>query len=80
MTDENTVHTNATLICASKVVAAVSNEQFKNEKLYQATMSMARSMLERGLITVAEYEQIDTIMREKYKPTLGTLFSDIRLT
>ena len=58
----------------------MSNEQFKNEKLYQATMSMVRSMLEKRLITTTEYEQINTIMREKYKPTLGTIFSDIRLT
>ena len=58
----------------------MSNEQFENEKLYQATMSVVRSMLEKELITAVEYEQIDTIMREKYKPTLGTLFSDIRLT
>lgn len=76
----NIAHTSAISKRASGVVVAVSNEQFKNEKLYQATMSMVRSMLEKRLITTTEYEQINTIMREKYKPTLGTIFSDIRLT
>ena len=58
----------------------MSNEMFKKEKLYQCTMSMVRNMLKSGFITADEYTLIDTIMLEKYKPILGTLFSDIRLT
>lgn len=59
-------------------VAAVSKEQLTNEKLYQATMSMVRRMLEKGLITEEEYRQIDTMFLEKYRPVFGTLFSEIR--
>jgi hypothetical protein len=59
-------------------VAAVSKEQLKNEKLYQATMSMVRRMLENGLISEEEYRQIDTMFLEKYHPVFGTLFSEIR--
>ena len=62
------------------VVAVMNKDDFKNEKLYQATMSVARRMLFEGLITEEEYRQIDTIFLEKYRPVFGTLFSDIRLT
>lgn len=64
----------------SKVVAAVSKEDFRNEKLYQTTMHLARKMLEDGIISKEEYRQIDTIFLEKYQPVFGTLFSDISLT
>ena len=56
----------------------MSKEEFRNEKLYQTTMHIARQMLAEGLIS-EEYRQIDTIFTEKYKPTLGTLFADIDL-
>ena len=59
-------------------VAAVSKEQLTNEKLYQATMSVVRRMLEKGLISEEEYRQIDTMFLEKYRPLFGTLFSEIR--
>ena len=61
-------------------VAIVSKEDFRNEKLYQATMGMARKMLFEGLISEEEYRQIDTIFLAKYQPVFGTLFSDISLT
>lgn len=58
----------------------MSKEEFRNEKLYQATMHLARKMLEDGVISEDEYCQIDTIFLEKYHPVFGTLFSDISLT
>lgn len=57
----------------------MSEEQFSSEKLYQATMSMAKNLLNKGIVSADEYKQIDTIFREKYKPSLGILFSDIDL-
>lgn len=71
---------NATSLTVSKVVTAMSKEDFRNEKLYQTTMHLARKMLEEGIISEEEYRQIDTIFLEKYKPVFGTLFSDISLT
>ena len=71
---------NATSLTASKVVTAMSKEEFRSEKLYQTTMHLARKMLEEGIISEEEYRQIDTIFLEKYKPVFGTLFSDISLT
>lgn len=57
----------------------MSKEQMKQEKLYQITMSIAKKMLDDGLITKEEYTIIDTKMQEKYQPTFGTLFADIDL-
>lgn len=61
-------------------VAQMTEEQFRAEKLYQATMNMARRMLLQGLISEEEYCQIDTIFLEKYRPVFGTLFSTMPLT
>ncbi len=58
----------------------MSRDDFQKEKLYQATMGMARKMLRDGLISEEEYRQIDTIFLEKYRPVFGTLFSDLSLT
>lgn len=58
----------------------MSKEEFRNEKLYQTTMHIARKMFEAGVISEEEYCQIDTIFLEKYQPVFGTLFSDISLT
>lgn len=60
-------------------VAAMSKEQMRREKLYQITMNIAKRMLADGLISKEEYAIIDTKMKEKYQPTLGTLFADIDL-
>lgn len=57
----------------------MNKEQLNNEKLYQTTMSIARKMLKNDLVSKEEYAVIDTKMRKKYQPILGTLFSDIDL-
>ena len=61
------------------VIAMTNSIDFKNEKLYQATMSIARQMLKNKIISKEEYQQIDTIITNKYNPTLGTLFANIDL-
>lgn len=58
----------------------LSEEMFNDEKLYQATMAVAKSMLTKGLITSEEYALIDTKMLEKYRPILGTLLANTSLT
>ena len=55
----------------------MSKEQMRQEKLYQATMSMVRKMLAEGLITEEEYRQIDTMFLAKYRPLFGALCSEI---
>ena len=50
----------------------------QNELMYQITMSKVKKMLEHGLILKEEYDAIDTIFLNKYKPVFGTLFSENR--
>lgn len=54
----------------------MNEDQFEREKLYQATMNMFQGMLKAGVITEEQYAIIDTKMLEKYRPLLGTLFSE----
>lgn len=77
---ENTAAMNAILLTGLKAVTAMNEETFRDEKLYQTTMLLARKMLREGIISEVEYRQIDTIFLEKYRPVFGTLFSDIALT
>jgi len=53
----------------------MDKEQFRAERLYQISLSIAKSMLEKGTISEEEYTQIDTILLKKYRPILGTLLS-----
>lgn len=54
-------------------------QQSENERLYLGTMVVANDLRKQGVISDEEYRQIDTIFREKYEPTLSTLFTDIDL-
>ena len=42
----------------------MTSKEFNNEKLYQTTMSLMRSLLMQGAITQKEYCRIDTIFLE----------------
>ena len=44
---------------------------------YRIAMSMAKSMLNKGIITEEEYAKIDTIMTKNAELSLGTIFSEI---
>lgn len=50
------------------------------EAKYQSAMQMFRRMMEKGIITRENYAEAEQLMREKYKPVIGTLFSDMALT
>jgi len=60
-------------------VTAMTNEQMQNEVMYQSTMLVVKQLLKKGIISDDEYEQIDTMFRQKYAISLSTLFTDIRL-
>lgn len=53
----------------------MSKEQFRAERLYRMSLSVARAMLKKGIISEDEYSEIDTILLEKYRPVLGTLLA-----
>ena len=52
--------------------------QFQAEKRYQVAISIAKALLEKGLLTQDEYVAIDTNLLEKFQPALGTLLFEIR--
>ena len=57
----------------------MNEQEFRNERLYQQTMSVFQRMLSEGLLTEKEYAEIDTKMSEKYCPKYGSLLSKINL-
>ena len=58
----------------------MTKEEFHNEKMYQATMTMVRRMHSEGLISLEEYERVERIFLEKYKPLIGTVYEGMALT
>ena len=50
-------------------------KEFLSEKQYLAAASVADSMVNAGLIKQNERAIIDTILLEKYRPSLSTLLS-----
>lgn len=73
---ENTALMNATSLTDSMM----TTEQFQREMKYQASMDLFKSMLNNHLLTEEQFNVIDTKMREKYMPILGTLFATDSLT
>lgn len=53
----------------------MSEKEFRAELRYRMSLSVAGIMLKEGVITEEEYRQIDTILLEKHRPTLGTLLA-----
>ena len=51
----------------------MTNEQFKREMRYRTVMAVARSMLNRRLISKEEYDVFDSKMIDKYNPLFGGL-------
>ena len=74
-TAENTAHIPATSPIATEV-----HHMNRNEMTYLVTMKLFQNMLNKRLITADEYAVIDTKMRAKYSPKIGTLFCEIPLT
>jgi len=71
---------NAMSEAVSKAVMVMDEKQFRAEKMYRISLFVARSMIEKGIISKEEYSEIDTILLEKYRPTLGTLLAGKPLT
>lgn len=57
-------------------VITVSEAVFTAEMQYLTALSIARNLLEKGLLTADEYTVIDTILTERFKPSLGKLLSE----
>lgn len=50
-----------------------SKDEFQREKQYLAARSVAESMHKTGIISDEELAEIDTILLERYRPTLSAL-------
>ena len=61
-------------------VEPMSEKQFQAEKLYYISISIAKSMLEKGIIDKEVFAIIDTKLLEKYGPISATLLSGNPLT
>ncbi len=59
-------------------VTGMSDERFQDEARYQASLSVVKTMLRKGLISKEEFDIIDNFLLEKYDPPLGTLFAHRR--
>ena len=53
----------------------MDEKEFEAEKLYYISMSIAKSMLEKGIIDEEVLAIIDTKLLEKYRPIPGTLLA-----
>lgn len=58
----------------------MNEEQFQAEKLYHISISVAKSMLKKGIIDREVYAIIDTKLLEKYRPISAVLLSGKQLT
>ena len=50
--------------------------ELQNDMLYLMSLKIAESMLKNGIINQKEYTEIDTILKEKFRPLLVTLLSE----
>ena len=53
----------------------MDEKEFEAEKLYYISMSIARSMFQKGIIDEKVLAIIDTKLLEKYRPISGTLLA-----
>ena len=65
--------------CFMNVDVEMSKEEGLREMTYQMVMRASWKMLQSGLLSEDEYLEFEARMREKYRPVIGLLFSDIDL-
>ncbi len=51
----------------------MTHEQFEHEKNYRISLSITKVMLSKKLISEHEYRKIDSMLKARYKPILGSL-------
>lgn len=58
----------------------MTDTQFQAEKRYQVALAMAKTLVDKGLLTHDEYATMDAILLDKFRPCLGDLLSENTLT
>lgn len=61
------------------VVTSMNKDLDLREMTYQIIMKNMKKMLIKDLISREEYMEFDSKMREKYKPVIGPIYSEIDL-
>jgi hypothetical protein len=51
-------------------------DQYRADMFYHLSLTVAKSMRAKGLITADEYAEIDSMLLAKYQPYLGRLISE----
>ena len=51
----------------------MTKDQFARERDYGAAMVLAGEMVARGLVTPEEYDKMDALCRQKYRPLIGRI-------
>lgn len=51
----------------------MTKEQLEREKNYRVSISLLKTLLDKGLITKKDYRKIDTRLAQKYRPVFGSL-------
>lgn len=51
----------------------MTQDQFNREKNYGATMAFVRTLLSKGIITEDDYQKIEAVFADKYRPVIGTV-------
>lgn len=57
-------------------VKYMNDAEFEREMNYQIIMFCARRFARKGLITADEYNKIDEVFLDKYRPIIGSLLSE----
>ncbi len=60
---------------ALKEAARMGEKEFCAELRYRMSLSVARALLEDGVIGEEEYREIDAILLKRHHPVLGTLLA-----
>ena len=61
---------------AAMGVNSMDNEQFDRELKYQVSMSIVRSMLEKGLISMEDASKWQQRLIDRYNPPIGGIVSN----
>ncbi len=55
----------------------MTKEQYDREKNYRISLSIAKTMFNRGLINDKDYQKIVAMLIAKYNPVWGGLYQDL---
>jgi hypothetical protein len=69
----NIVPTPVISLLALKGVGSMNEQVLRDEMLYQISLSVAKAMMQKRLITALEFEKIEVLLLDKYCPYIGRL-------